>query len=212
MFIDGREWEVSISMTVGRLFHDFAEAFFNVVSPSLFERDDYEESVKEEVMNLPKLLRRPVYNFLLFEKKRYEICKQNFTTPWLYYYPVAVEYKLSNLRLGIRGKIDRIDRDIEGNILLEYKVSQSKLNMSRLRKELNFYVLLLNNRFNIKRIGCYNPLRNEVATETVSERSLSHTLKLLVKMKKSLESSEFPKRETLQCFYCPVRSWCIQEG
>lgn len=210
MFIDCVEWEVSVRMRVGGLFHKFAQRFFENVRPSLFEREDFDDWAREVALKQPKLVRKAVYNFLHLERKRYLKCRDNLQYPWYYYYPVATEIRLENPELGICGIIDRIDRGVDGNVLIEYKVSQGSLNRVRLRRELNFYVLVVNSRFNIKQIGCINPQTGEYYIEPINERSVNHTRRLIEKVQNGIREGKFEPRESLQCFYCPVKSYCTK--
>lgn len=113
---------------IGSRFHEFAETFMThcyKYPPETWHKFIGQEYTQEEL---------PMLNFLIeSEKERYERGE----------FPIALEYRIVNKELNMRGLIDRIDLVDEDVInVIEYKTSKS-FDRRKLMMEFGFYSMLL---------------------------------------------------------------------
>jgi len=214
LYIDGRATEVeeSLQASIGKLFHNFAYSFFDMIDDvKLIELYNLSDVKQYFLRLIPKELPEPVKelcrNFCEFEALHWTSVR-NINTE--YFFPLARELRLETERFS--GKIDRIDKLVSGNaIVIEYKTTPD-WNLRKLRRELTFYASLVNSskvlENTVTQIGCYNAYLNRWWHSDIS----IHTIRALERrVVKILKEKKFPRKLSGACRHCPFARECLYE-
>ena len=124
---------------------------------------------------------------------------------------LALSKEVNGIKIG--GKIDRIDRTLEGLEVLDYKSgSYPKYNIKSVEKatdfQLEFYYLLAQNEGEVNTCGYYDLKTGEIINEDLLERKLELLKEHLTTLKET-KHFDFEKTELLKdCQYCPYTYLC----
>jgi RecB family exonuclease len=216
LYVDKIETTTSDAMQRGLDFHDFVNRFYDHVSSGsngellidpLFVKESLDACIPEA---------QPyITNFINFEYKRWDICKQQ-KDAMKYFMPVMREEKIKNIGLELVGVVDRVDRKFNGNYLVvEFKTGkfdQRAWKLTELRQELAFYKLLLESSSLITKpvedFVVFYPRTNDVWTETFKTVTLNAFKKNLDIVRRGIEGKDFPCNISVFCRYCEASGRC----
>ena len=213
--------EPTVEMQIGLHFHEFARDFYTYMDwetlPMIDTYDDCIEFFKWFVpRDLPELVKPLAMNFIEHEARRWIECRRLYDDPLEVFKPVFLEetFVARDVVPGVdmEGTIDRIDRTSLGTlVIIEYKTGR-KLRVRDVKRELAFYVLLVQGSGRVKdeitHIAAYNPRTNEEFCQPVTRRLLQMTRQRILQIQKAHELDYFPPRESFRCAFCHVKEFC----
>jgi DNA helicase-2/ATP-dependent DNA helicase PcrA len=125
----------------------------------------------------------------------------------------AFETTIGNVR--IRGRIDRIDKDQTGLIVVDYKTSKKTPSVNTLKKDIQLIVYALairdmyKNSENNVTIGEWFLRTNEKIFFTPEKQAIEDTQTEIQELAKKINNAEFnPKKDTWECNYCDYKCLC----
>lgn len=219
IYINKVPTETSEAAQRGLDVHAFAGAFYNHIKIENEELIIDPNFIEEYKNNSIEDSQKYIENFIDFEKKRWEICKQ-YPNPLKYFVPVIREKKVENIGLGLVGIVDRVDRKFNGNyMVIEIKTGkydERSWKRTELRQELAFYKLLIESSNLVDKpiedFAVYYPRSNDVWTETFNGRTLSAFQKNLEKVREGISRGDFHCNISIFCRYCEANRWCPMES
>lgn len=206
-----------LAAEIGKDFHEWTRTFFDRVDVRLMERMTYLQTYRYFRKFLPEnpALLRMCEWFVEFEARRWSELRDREL--WM---PVFRERYFRSDTLKLAGFVDRVDRTIDGKyIVIDYKTTKG-FDKSKLRKELAFYVLLIQtanevpewfDRSKIHYIGIINPAKGIVWYEELKKVTVTYLLKSLRKVREGIENGRYDPKPN-GCAYCPFYDICMEEG
>jgi CRISPR/Cas system-associated exonuclease Cas4 (RecB family) len=209
-FVKQEPYVPTVAMQVGTVFHEFAKCFWDWIDDRELEKKTTQSTVEEYLCSLipdmlPILVKPLAKNFVTFEAKRYWRLRQMGMTE--YWKPVERELHVETQYL--EGTVDRIDRVSSDTFcVVEYKTGY--VSPPAVKRELGFYVLLVEHLYPVTHVAVYNPNQNVVHTQVVTPRLIQLVKRRLQQFQRALEVGTFPKRESWRCFSCPFAIKCLE--
>ena len=162
-------------------------------------------------------------NFLDFEKKRWETCKDR-KNPEKFFFPIFREERFENPKLEILAIVDRIDQKFNQNYtIVEYKTEKYDMKawkLTEFRRELWFEKLVAEGTEQFKEkcpngtiedFVIYFPHSNDVLIEKFNYRSLSALQRNIDLMREAIRKNHFPCNVQYHCRWCPASPLCEME-
>ncbi len=220
LFVENNPPSDGIELQFGRMFHDFAESFFDKINMCdlmhCHTLEDTVELFKPITIDQP-VVKRWVDNFKLFEVSRWLFCRQRFPRePIKYWMPIATEMEIWVDKTNQLLHIDRLGwYDELSLVVIDYK-SGKNFDPKELRPELTFYNIGVNacGKYQLPCLwlGAYNPQLNITFLERVSQRSTTAVMKSIYKMRDDIRNGNYPFKPSGLCRYCPRLSRCLNEN
>jgi hypothetical protein len=165
-----------------------------------------------------------LYNFIEFEQKRWEICRNLMPQdPKKLFMPLLRESKFFGDTLEQVTIVDRLDLRVDGNYtLIEYKSEKFKdqpWRKTEFRREMMFEKTTLEDSTDFKKkfpkdiveFVIYFPHSNDVMIEKFNWRSFQALQKSTEKMRSSVKVKSFPCNVDYHCRFCFFNLICPME-
>ena len=220
LYIDKVPTETSEAAQRGLDLHAFAGAFYDHISTGSDGELIIDQTYVDEARsNAIEDAQKYITNFLDFEKKRWEVCKE-YPDPLKYFIPVIREKKIENLGLGLVGIVDRVDRKFNGNyVVVEIKTGkydERGWKRTELRQELAFYKILVESSGLIDKpiedFCVFYPRTNDVWIEPFDGRTIAAFKRNLEKVREGIARGDFHCNVSLFCRFCEVVRACPFES
>ena len=222
-YIERRTPEVEFDHLLrGTMFHDTVEHFYGKIDKAKLKKLKKSEAVSKYFRSLivyndkVEGVNHLYDNFVIAETARWLECLSVKKAKAIeYYFPVFSEKEIVNQEKMWRGKIDWIFKTFDD----EYAIGEIKTgkigDLSEIRKELCFLVLLTEG-MNIipkepKYIMCYYPKTNDVLFEVPKKVSFNALSRAYTRAVDGLQQALFPKNISTLCLYCSFAQHCLRD-
>ncbi len=133
------------------------------------------------------------------------ICKSGILKPCGSVIYTEKPFVLNHNNCYIKGTVDRLDRNPDGTVLIDYKTSQS-IRTASYKLQLSIYKKAIKEIFN------FNPIKGKIYYVSLNSLVSVPDEKFLVQKLNSLirgiQTEKFPPRKGEKCNYCPYKILC----
>jgi len=219
MFYEGLPYHPNELMVLGTLMHTIFDKFYDDIDMAYLLTMKVREEVQIYFRNiLPNnndKINEWLDTFSVIESMRWEIISK-YDFPEQYFPPYRKELYLELKTLGLFGTIDRIDRSINGFVLLDYKGKPGSY-MSDIRRQLWIYQTLVNYQKpqlvpgKIKEVGAYFYKTGDIYTDVLGYQTINAAIKAIHKTRNCIKKGLFPRNIQEHCFSCSYLYLCLEE-